>query len=62
MKYMLLIYLDEKAISEDERAQCYQDSAELARQLDAQGKYLAAAPLHPTSTATSVRRREGKRS
>ncbi len=25
------------------------------------GQYLAAAPLHPTSTATSVRIREGKR-
>ena len=60
MKYMLLIYLDEKAISDDERAQCYQESAQLARQLDANGQYLAAAPLHPTSTATSVRRRDGK--
>jgi len=60
MKYMLLIYLDEKAISDDERAQCYQESAQLARQLDSNGQYLAAAPLHPTSTATSVRRRDGK--
>ena len=30
-------------------------------ELDANGQYLAAAPLHPTSTATSVRVREDKR-
>lgn len=61
MKYMLLIYLDEQALSESEREQCYVESAQLARDLDAKGKYLAAAPLHPVSTATSVRMREGKR-
>ena|ERR1017187_2141053 len=32
-----------------------------SRQLGANGQYLAAAPLQPTSTATSVRLREGKR-
>ena len=31
------------------------------KQLNSSGHYLAAAPLHPTSTATSVRVREGKR-
>jgi hypothetical protein len=58
---MLLIYLDEQVLNEKERQECYEESAQLARDLDASGKYLAAAPLHPVATATSVRMREGKR-
>jgi hypothetical protein len=58
---MLLVYLAEEALSDSAREQCYVESAALARQLDAQGQYLAAAPLHPTLTATSVRVRDGKR-
>jgi hypothetical protein len=58
---MLLIYGDEQALDETEREQCYEESRQLAHQLNAAGQYLAAAPLHPTSTATSVRVREGKR-
>ncbi len=61
MKYMLLIYLEENALSEAERAQCYQDSAAYAHELDARGQYLLTSPLQPTSTATSVRIREGKK-
>ncbi len=61
MKYMLLIYLDENGLSEGERAECYQKSAEYAQELSKSGKYLGAGPLHPTSTATSVRVRDGKR-
>ena len=61
MTYMLLIYLEENLLSESERDRCYADSAAFARELDAQGQYLSAAPLHPTSTATSVRVRDGKR-
>ena len=61
MRYMLLIYLDEQALNDAERQQCYEESSELARQLHSSGQYLAAAPLHPTSTATSVRVRGGKR-
>jgi len=38
-----------------------QKALELARRLDAAGRYLNAAPLHPVSTATSVRVRGGKR-
>lgn len=60
MEYMLLIYLEEGALSEKERADCYEQSAGFARQLHANGRYLSAAPLHPTSTATSVRVRDGK--
>ena len=61
MKYMMLIYLDEKSLSDSQREHCYKESAEYAQQINASGQYLLAAPLHPTSTATSVRTREGKR-
>jgi hypothetical protein len=61
MKYMLLIYMEEQAMSETERQKCYVESAQLARQLHAEGRYLDAAPLHPVATATSVRMRDGKR-
>lgn len=61
MKYMLLIYYDEQALSEAEREQCFGESVQLAHELDANGQYLAANPLHPTLAATSVRLRNGKR-
>ena len=62
MKYMLLIYLNEQAgLSEAERQECYQESTQLAQQLHSSGQYLGANPLHPTSMATSIRVREGKR-
>jgi len=61
VKYMLLIYGDEQALSDAEREACYRESTQLAHQLDAAGQYLAASPLYPTSTATSVRVRGGKR-
>jgi hypothetical protein len=61
MKYMLLVYLDEQALSETEREHCYVESAELTQQLNSRGQYLDASPLHPISTATSVRVRDGKR-
>lgn len=61
MRYMLLIYNDEEALDEATREQCYGESVQLAHQIDASGHYLATAPLHPTSAATSVRVREGKR-
>jgi hypothetical protein len=60
MKYMLLVYLDEQALSEAEREHCYVESAQLARDLNSSGRYLDASPLHPISTATSVRVRDGK--
>src|SRR5438034_11115540 len=58
---MLLIYLDEQALSEGERERCYRGSTQLAHELSAAGQYLAAAPLEPTAAATSVRVRQGKR-
>ena len=62
MQYMLLIYLDESgAPTEAQRVECYEDSAAFARELQEKGQYILAAPLHPTTTATSVRAVEGKR-
>src|SRR5262245_65236981 len=60
MKYLLLIYLADDALIDAEREACYAQSTQLAQDLTARGQYLAANPLHPTSTATSVRVREGK--
>jgi hypothetical protein len=62
MQYMLLVYLNENAgPTEAQRAKCYEDSAAYCRQLAAEGKYVLSAPLHPTTTATSVRASHGKR-
>jgi hypothetical protein len=62
MKYMLLIYFQEKAeLGEKERQDCYNESMKLAEQLRSKGQYVAANPLHPVAMATSVRIRDGKR-
>jgi len=61
MKYMMLLYLEENAISEEEREHCYVESTSLAEDLHSKGQFLGASPLQPVSTATSVRIREGKR-
>lgn len=61
MRYMLLIYGDEQALDQTKREACYAESAQLAHQLNGAGQFLATAPLHLTSMATSVRVREGKR-
>jgi len=61
MKYMMLVYFEEKAIAENEREYCYRESIQLTHDLNAKGQFLAAAPLYPTSTATSVRVRDGRR-
>ena len=61
MKYMLLIYLEEDALDRTEREQCYVESTELAHELKAEGQFISTAPLQPTSTATVVKVRDGKR-
>jgi hypothetical protein len=64
MKYILLVHHNEEAFSrltESQRQALRQESVELANRLHSAGQYVDAAPLHPTSTATSVRVRDGKR-
>ncbi len=61
MKYLLLVYMDENAMTEPERVQCYKDSTKLSHELHAGGQLCGVNPLQPVATATSVRVREGKR-
>ncbi|HMC57678.1 MAG TPA: YciI family protein [Candidatus Solibacter sp.] len=61
VRYMLLVYLEERELDQAERERCYEESIQLTHELNSKGQFLASAPLHPTSTATSVRVREGKR-
>src|SRR5205814_6282598 len=61
MKYMLLVYMNEQAMTDEERAHCYIESAQLTQTLNANGQYVTAGPLHSVATATSVRVRDGKR-
>jgi hypothetical protein len=61
MKYMLLVYSSENIWAEGEREQCMTDSTRLCHELQANGQYLGASPLHSVTMATSVRIRNGKR-
>ena len=64
MKYILLIHDDEQAwgkLGEAERQKIYGEYGQFSQEIKASGQYLAGAQLHPTSTATSVRVRDGKR-
>ncbi len=64
MKYMLLIHDDEQAwgkLSESERQLIFGEYGQFTQQIKSSGHYLAGAQLQPTSTATSVRVRNGKR-
>ena len=64
MKYMLLIYDDEKVwskFSEAERRKLFGEYMQFGEQIRSSGHHLAGAPLQPTATARSVRVREGKR-
>lgn len=61
MKYMLLVYYNEKSLSDPAREQCYIDSARLTQELHTEGKYLDASPLQSVTTATNVRVRKGKK-
>src|SRR4030095_11224134 len=64
MKYMLLICDDEKAwakLSESERQQIYGEYRQFSQEITSSGHYVSGSQLHPTSAATSVRVRDGKR-
>jgi hypothetical protein len=64
MKYMLLTYLNEKAwlaLTPAEQQKLMDACGPHVEKLKGQNKLLAGAPLHPTSTATTVRVKEHKR-
>jgi hypothetical protein len=64
MKYMLLIHDSEKVwgtLSQDEQQQIMADYRRFSDEIKATGQYLAGSQLQPTSAATSVRVRNGKR-
>jgi hypothetical protein len=64
MKFMLLVHHDEVTFaerSEAERQGLIRESVQLANQLHSKGKYLGAAPLHPSAGTACVRVREGNR-
>ena len=63
MKFMLLIYHDEQAwnaLTETEREQIYVEYRQLIQALQSTGQYLVGDQLQPTTTAVSVRLRDGK--
>jgi hypothetical protein len=63
MKYLLLIYLQEsewEELADAERQNIYRQYRELIGELVQAGKYLGGHELQPTSTATTVRVRDGK--
>src|SRR6202163_994561 len=64
MKYMLLIHDEEKAwakLSEADTKAMHAEYGQFTQGIVASGNFLAGAQLRPTSTATSVRLRDGKR-
>lgn len=63
MKYILLIYHDEQAwngLSKSEHEQIYLEYRQLIQQLQSSGHYLVGDQLQSTTTARSVRVRNGK--
>lgn len=64
MKYMLLTYLNEQAwaqLGQAEQDKAMEECMPVVRDLAAKGQLLGGAPLHPTSTATSVCLRDGRK-
>lgn len=64
MKYILLIHDEEKGwgtISDAERQAVMAEYRQFTQQIKSSGQYVGGSQLQPTSTATSVRVRNGKR-
>jgi hypothetical protein len=63
MRYLLAIYENEgnwASMSEAEQGEAFGEYMALSAELDAAGKKIAAEPLQPISTASTVRVRDGK--
>jgi hypothetical protein len=64
MKYMLLIHVNEQfwdELSENDKQLAYVEYRKLIEQVKSSGKYIGSARLHPSSSAASVRLRDGRR-
>ena len=65
MKYLCLVYLEEAilhAFPSDKRRSISDEAMSYCEKLRKAGQLLAASPLHPVETATTVRVRAGKTS
>ncbi|NJN44084.1 MAG: YciI family protein [Anaerolineae bacterium] len=63
MQYMMLIYVDERleeGRSEEEAQKIFEAYTRLDEELKAKNKVISAAALQPTSTATTIKVRQGK--
>ena len=63
MKYLCLVYVEEKilhAMPQSERVVLSNESMAYCDGLQKQGQLIAASPLHPVETATTIRVRDGK--
>jgi hypothetical protein len=60
MKYMLLIYSREGCMTDAERTDCMVESLAICDELAGRGQFVDASPLHPVSTAATVRIRNGQ--
>ena len=64
MKYLLMIYQDEKAVgkyTDAERQALFGEYGKFTEDIKKSGHYVGGNPLQPTATATTVRVRDGKR-
>jgi hypothetical protein len=65
MKYLCLVYVEENvlnAMAKPERQSLSDESIAFCNDLQNKGQLIAASPLHPVETATTVRVRNGKTS
>ncbi len=60
MRYMLLIYSPEDSWTPEQWKECVETSSGICQELAEKGQLIAASPLHPVATATTVRVRDGK--
>ena len=62
MKYLLLIHhVDDTAIDDAVRTQLLGESVQFCHELQKNGQYIDAGPLHPSSQTMNVKVRDGKR-
>ena len=63
MRYLLMLYTKESdwaAMAEADRGSLYKEYMEFTESIRTSGQYIGGNPLQPTTTATTVRVRDGK--